>query len=123
MNPPTSTDALPASERFTLGLVQSRIEIGMKASTVLEILGSPNMVKGSDKGGEVWVYDKVSSTRSTVGSSTSIGLLGGGTNVGGGVGASSSEISSESSQSTLTVVLHFNLSEELISVAYHRSQF
>lgn len=123
VNPSVSKDLQPPVERFTLGMVQSKIEIGMRASTVLEVLGSPNMVTGSDKGGEVWVYDKVSQTRSTTGSTTSIGLLGGGSDAGGGVGASSSESSSVSSQSTLTVVLHFDSSDELVSVAYHRSNF
>jgi len=46
-------------QRITLAKVQS-ISLGDTGASVIEALGSPEIITKSDNGGEVWIYDKVS---------------------------------------------------------------
>jgi len=48
---------------LTVGTVQGSIKVGMPASDVAAILGSPNIVTTDENRREVWIYDKVSSSR------------------------------------------------------------
>ena len=50
-------------DRLTVGKVQGEIKVGMAASQVAELLGSPNIVTTDEKRREVWMYDKVSTDR------------------------------------------------------------
>src|SRR5574339_150074 len=50
-------------DRLTVGKVQGEIKVGMPASQVAELLGSPNIVTTDEKRREVWIYDKVSTDR------------------------------------------------------------
>ena len=54
-DPPASS-----AQNLTVGKVQGEIKVGMSASDVAEILGSPNIVTTDEKRREVWIYDKVS---------------------------------------------------------------
>lgn len=49
------------AEKITLGNVQSKIKAGVTGDTVIEALGSPNLVTSNNDGSETWVYDKISS--------------------------------------------------------------
>src|SRR5436853_7774686 len=57
-------------DRLTVGRVQGEIKVGMPASQVAEILGSPNIVTTDEKRREVWMYDKVSTDRVDTSSSS-----------------------------------------------------
>ena len=47
-------------DRLTVGKVQGEIKVGMAASQVAELLGSPNIVTTDEKRREVWIFDKIS---------------------------------------------------------------
>lgn len=87
-------------ERVTVGTVQREIKVGMPASTVAEVLGSPNVVTTDEQRREVWIYDKISTEKvisENRGGATLI-LLG----VSGSSGASST------SQRTLTIIIKYD---------------
>ncbi len=114
----TSHDA--ADKNLTLGLVQQSIKEGVSSITVLETLGSPNIVKTApDSNNEIWIYDKISHSKSE----SALGLLlgGGGNGIGGGAGASAS--SSVSSSKALTVIIKFDDQDKIKNVSYFRSSF
>lgn len=46
------------TKKITLGVVQSKIKIGVTNSDVVNSLGSPNIVTTNRDGTETWVYDK-----------------------------------------------------------------
>ena len=48
------------SNNLTLGTVQSKISKGQSQSSVMDILGSPNIVTKDSQGREVWTYDRIS---------------------------------------------------------------
>ena len=62
-------------ERLTVGKVQGEIKVGMAASQVAELLGSPNIVTTDEKRREVWMYDKVSTDRVDTSSSSFAGII------------------------------------------------
>ena len=62
-------------DRLTVGKVQGEIKVGMPASQVAELLGSPNIVTTDDKRREVWIYDKVSTDRVDVANSSFAGII------------------------------------------------
>ena len=85
------------SNKLTAGVVQKEIRIGMPASDVATVLGSPNIVSLDENRDEVWVYDKVS---------TQVEY----SSAGGGVwlilfGAQKESGRSETRQRTLTVIV------------------
>ena len=58
------TDPDPGNPtNLTVGTVQGSIKIGMPASDVAALLGSPNIVTTDENRREVWIYDKISSNR------------------------------------------------------------
>jgi outer membrane protein assembly factor BamE (lipoprotein component of BamABCDE complex) len=101
-----------AGERITVGKVQREVKVGMPSSTIVEILGSPNVVTTDEKRREVWVYDKISSER--IASSSSNSLFVWGPNI---TGAAST------SQRTLTIIIKFDESSIVRDFAYHTSRF
>ena len=52
-----------SATNLTVGTVQGSIKVGMPASDVAALLGSPNIVTTDENRREVWIYDKVSSSR------------------------------------------------------------
>ena|SRR2546427_11928096 len=105
----------PGSEKVTVGTVQREIKVGMDQPSVLEALGSPNIVSTDSHRREVWTYDKISSDR--VDTSRSIG---GGIIIFGG-GQSSS--SSSASQRTLTIIIYYDEEKKVRDFAYNYSSF
>jgi len=118
-------------DRLTVGKVQREIRIGMTNAEVIEVMGSPNIVSTDDQRREVWVYDKVATTRvysqSEGGIITLIlgGAVIGGGIAGGGIGGSfSSGAGAESSsQKTLTVIVKFDATSKVRDFSYRSSQF
>lgn len=102
-------------DELTVGTVQGRIEVGMDAASVAEILGSPNIVTTDEKRREVWIYDKVSSDRVARQSSLGGGIiiLGGGT----------SRSSSSTTQRTLTIIIKYDEDKRVRDFAYNYTQF
>ena len=50
------------TNRLTVGTVQREVRMGMSATEVAEVLGSPNIVTTDDNRQETWIYDRISST-------------------------------------------------------------
>lgn len=110
-------------DRLTVGTVQREISIGMPASEVAEILGSPNIVTTDEERQEVWVWDKISTNVAYSRSGGVIaGLIVGGS--GGGAGAATMNTgASSSSQSTLTVIVKFDSDSRVRDFSYRTSSF
>jgi outer membrane protein assembly factor BamE (lipoprotein component of BamABCDE complex) len=102
-------------DRLTVGKVQGEIKVGMPASQVAELLGSPNIVTTDDKRREVWIYDKVSTDRVDTTSSVYGTII--------IVGATSSESSSSQRQRTLTIIIKYDEEKKVRDFAYHYTQF
>ncbi len=113
-------------ERVTVGTVQREIYLGMSATAVAEVLGSPNIVTTDPDRNEAWIYDKFATdvvySRSRGGV---LGLVvGSGTVNGVGLGAQTREAGADSSsQRTLTVVIKFDEDQLVRDFAYHTSRF
>lgn len=116
-----------SGDRMTVGTVQREIKVGMAASEVAEVLGSPNIVTTDELRRETWIYDKISTER--VYSSSSGGILAlilvGTTPVGGGVGGSVNESAGATSttQRTLTVIIKFDKESKVRDFSYHTTRF
>ena len=112
-----------SGDRLTVGTVQREIAIGMPASDVAAILGSPNIVTTDEERREVWVWDKISSD---VAYSRSAGVIAGllvGGSGGGAGGASVSSGAASTSQRTLTVIVKFDSESRVRDVSYRSSSF
>ena len=83
--------------------------------SVMEILGSPNIVTTDEMRREVWVYDKVSSDRVDRAGSVGGTLI----ILGGAYGRSSSS----STQRTLTIIIKYDEQSRVRDFAYNYSQF
>ncbi len=114
INHPTN-NSNGASSNLTVGKVQGEIKIGMPASDVAAVLGSPNIVTTDEKRREVWIYDKVSSNSVDTNSSAYGTLL--------ILGASTGQKQSTTSQKTLTVIIKYNEEKLVRDFAYNYSQF
>ena len=107
----------PASsaQNLTVGKVQGEIKVGMPASDVAMILGSPNIVTTDEKRREVWIYDKVSSesvdTQNSFGGSIII------------LGGSTSQRQRSETQRTLTIIIKYDEEKKVRDFAYNYSQF
>ena len=107
----------PASsaQNLTVGKVQGEIKVGMPASDVAMILGSPNIVTTDEKRREVWIYDKVSSesvdTKNSFGGSIII------------LGGSTSQRQRSETQRTLTIIIKYDEDKKVRDFAYNYSQF
>lgn len=99
-------------DRITVGKVQREIKVGLPSSSVIEILGSPNVVTTDEKRREVWVYDKIATERIYSQSQESLIFW-----ADDQVGASSQ------SQRTLTIIIKFDESSTVRDFAYHTSRF
>jgi len=102
-------------DRLTVGKVQGEIKVGMPASQVAELLGSPNIVTTDDKRREVWIYDKVSTDRVDAASSSYAGLI--------ILGTRSSDSSSSQRQRTLTIIIKYDEEKKVRDFAYNYTQF
>ena len=102
-------------DRLTVGKVQGEIKVGMPASQVVELLGSPNIVTTDEKRREVWVYDKVSTDRVDTASSSFGGII--------ILGGSSSDRSSSQRQRTLTIIIKYDEEKKVRDFAYNYTQF
>ena len=119
------------ANRLTVGTVQREIRIGMSGADVATVLGSPNIVTTDEQRREVWVYDKISTTRAYSASSGGVsalilsgaavgdGLAGGAGSAGYNAGAGASA----TTQKTLTVVIKYDQQGLVRDFAYHTSTF
>ena len=103
-------------DRLTVGKVQGEIKVGMSASQVAELLGSPNIVTTDDKRREVWIYDKVSTDRVDMANSSFAGII-------LIMGTRSSESSSSTRQRTLTIIIKYDEEKKVRDFAYNSTQF
>lgn len=110
-------------EKFTVGIVQKEIMLGMSGDQVISILGSPNIVTTDENRRESWVYDKIySEVAYSKSNGTIIGLIFGSS--GGGLGIGSYDSGAEkTSQRTLTVIIKFDETNRVRDFAYHASRF
>jgi outer membrane protein assembly factor BamE (lipoprotein component of BamABCDE complex) len=102
-------------DQLTVGKVQGEIKVGMAASQVAEILGSPNIVSTDEKRREVWIYDKVSTDRVNATSSVYGTLI--------ILGGSSGQSSSSQRQRTLTIIIKYDEDKKVRDFAYNYTQF
>jgi hypothetical protein len=102
-------------DRLTVGKVQGEIKVGMPASQVAEILGSPNIVTTDEKRREVWIYDKVSTDRVDTSTSSHGTLI--------ILGTSSSDSTSSTRQRTLTIIIKYDEEKKIRDFAYNYTQF
>ncbi len=100
---------------LTVGKVQREIKVGMPASDVAAVLGSPNIVTTDEKRREVWMYDKVSSTSVDTRNSFAGGLI--------ILGGSSRQAQHTSTQKTLTIIIKFDEDKRVRDFAYNYTQF
>ncbi len=108
-NTNTNTDT-----KLTVGVVQKEIKKGMTQSEVASSLGSPNIVTREEEDKEIWIYDKISSTIDYQQSSQYGTLI--------LIGSSSTSISTQSNQKTLTVIIKFKKGK-VYEYKYHSSSF
>jgi outer membrane protein assembly factor BamE (lipoprotein component of BamABCDE complex) len=108
-------NAGPEGTALTVGTVQGSIKVGMPASDVAAILGSPNIVTTDEKRREVWIYDKISSNRVDTANSVFGTLI--------ILGGSSSQTESTSTQKTLTIIIKFDEEKKVRDFAYNFTQF
>ena len=103
----------------------------MSGAEVASVLGSPNIVTTDEQRREVWVYDRIATTRAYSASSGGVSalVLGAGP-VGNAFGAglgtadySSGAGASATTQKTLTVVIKFDGQGLVRDFAYHTSTF
>ncbi len=111
----SSDQAEIKEDRLTVGKVQGEIKVGMAASQVAELLGSPNIVTTDEKRREVWMYDKVSTDRVDTSNSSFAGLIILGTN--------SRSSSSSQRQRTLTIIIKYDEEKKVRDFAYNSTQF
>jgi outer membrane protein assembly factor BamE (lipoprotein component of BamABCDE complex) len=119
------------ANRLTVGTVQREVRVGMSGAEVATVLGSPNIVTTDEQRREVWIYDRIATSRaySTSSGGVSALVLGAGP-VGNGLGAglgsggySSGAGASATTQKTLTVVIKFDGQGLVRDFAYHTSTF
>ena len=110
------TDQSPGNpSNLTVGTVQKSIKIGMPASDVAAILGSPNIVTTDENRREVWIYDKVSSNRVDTANSRYGTLI--------ILGGSTSQNESSSTQKTLTIIIKYDEDKKVRDFSYNFTQF
>jgi hypothetical protein len=110
-NPPPPEPA----DQLTVGKVQGEIKVGQSAASVIEVLGSPNIITTDEKRREVWVYDKISTDRMDARSSAYGTLI--------LFGGSSSSGQSSTRQRTLTIIIKYDEQKLVRDFAYNYTQF
>ena len=113
--PKLPSDSDTSKTNMSVGVVQREIRKGMTGGEVATVLGSPNIVTSGPGGTEVWVYDRTFSQVEAASASTGVWFVIGTTGSNAGV--------TRSSQSTLTVVIKFDVEKKVADVAYHQSKF
>ena len=103
-------------DRLTVGTVQREIRVGMTGAEVATVLGSPNIVTSTAKGGETWIYDRISTSRAYSQSSGGVNVL-----FLGGAGASAG--ASATTQRTLTVIIEYDTTRRVSDFSYRQSSF
>ena len=98
-------------KNLTTGVVQREIRTGMASASVVEALGSPNIVTTDEEGREVWVYERFAREVVTAENNYWVIALWGG------------QRSSTSSQRSLTVIVKFDKKGRVRDFAYHSSTF
>ena len=119
------------ANRLTVGTVQREIRVGMSGADVASVLGSPNIVTTDEQRREVWIYDRIATTRAYSTSSGGVsalvlgGVIGGNAGAGGlgGAGYNSGAGASATTQKTLTVVIKYDGQGLVRDFAYHTSTF
>lgn len=104
-----------SAQNLTVGKVQGEIKVGMPASDVAMILGSPNIVTTDEKRREVWIYDKVSSESVSTSNSAYGTLL--------IVGGKTRQSQNSRTQRTLTIVIKYDEDKMVRDFSYNYSQF
>jgi outer membrane protein assembly factor BamE (lipoprotein component of BamABCDE complex) len=114
-----------SGDKLTVGVVQKEIKVGMSGASVLEVLGSPNIVSTDEQRREVWVYDKIATDVVYSNSGGGILVLGFASNVLlGGVGSYNRNAGAAStSQRTLTIIIKYDDDSKVRDFAYHSSRF
>lgn len=117
-----------SSERLTVGTVQGKVSVGMPASDVASVMGSPNIVTTDEERREVWIYDKISTERvySTSEGGVSTLIFGVGFALVGGAAVPYGHHSAgaaSTSQRTLTVVIKYDEDMKVRDFSYHSSRF
>jgi outer membrane protein assembly factor BamE (lipoprotein component of BamABCDE complex) len=94
------------SSSITPGAAKKHIQPGTTTQAdVVEVFGTPNIITRKD-GGEMWVYDKISSR--TTSAAFGIGGLGGGGGGFGGGGLAGGVGSTERSETTVMLIIYFD---------------
>jgi outer membrane protein assembly factor BamE (lipoprotein component of BamABCDE complex) len=106
-------EAQALDEKISVGTVQRSIKVGMSSADVIEVLGAPNIVSTDDESREVWVYDKVSTTRVFSSSNSGVNILIRGARSG----------AESNSQRTLTIVIKYDKSAKVRDFSYRSSSF
>jgi len=99
------------SNNLTLGTVQSKISKGQSQSSVMDVLGSPNIVTKNSQGREVWTYDRISRDNEAQSGGFLLYLSG-----------KSSSASSSSSKS-LTVLITFDDNKNVLDYTYQSLKY
>ncbi|MCZ6771590.1 MAG: hypothetical protein O7G83_06335 [Proteobacteria bacterium] len=108
--------ANPTGSNLTVGTVQREIREGMSGAEVAAALGSPNIVTTDEKRREVWIYDKISSTKVFSTDSGGVGIL-------FITGYQAQSGASSTTQKTLTIIIKFDENKRVRDFAYHSSTF
>jgi outer membrane protein assembly factor BamE (lipoprotein component of BamABCDE complex) len=98
------------TDKISIGSVQRGIKVGMSSASVVEVLGSPNMVSTDASRNEVWVYDKIQTT--TTSSASGYSFF-----------ESSVSGASSASQKTLTIIVKFDNNNLVKDFSYRTSSF
>tara|TARA_Y100001970_G_scaffold177360_1_gene216098 strand:- start:170 stop:541 length:372 start_codon:yes stop_codon:yes gene_type:complete len=99
------------SNDLTLGTVQSKIYKGQSQSSVMDFLGSPNIVTKDNQGREVWTYDRISSDKKSESAGFFFFLFG------------KSNASSSSSSKSLTVIITFDQNKNVLDFTYQSLKY
>ena len=99
------------SNNLTLGTVQSKISKGQSQSSVMDVLGSPNIVTKDSQGREVWTDDRISSDNEAQSGGFWFFLFG-----------KRSSASSSSSKS-LTVLITFDDNKNVLDYTYQSLKY
>ena len=105
----------PASQKFTLGSIQMKVQKGMSQGEVAEAMGAPNIVTKDKSGTTTWIYDKIATDVEYYdrGGGFWLVIVGGGGTRGG----------ARTNQRTLTAVVKFNSSNQVDNLTYHSSNY
>lgn len=109
----------PDRSNVTLGAAKRHIQPGVTTQAeVIEIFGSPNIATRKD-GGEMWVYDKVSSHQTA--NAFGFGVAGGDGGV-GGLGTGGRRTSSRS-ETTVMLIVYFDPNDVVSDYKISQTKF